>query len=86
LLIQASLAKPFVAASLIDRYHDLIHQVVIATGFEDKLSGFDVRAGYYPELLDTIDAAPWQKRKKNSLAEISECVSREVSRGRLLAR
>lgn len=55
--VEASREKPFNAVRLYERYHALIEKVAVEMGFSNKVTPFDIRAGYYPEALGKMDEA-----------------------------
>lgn len=57
LFIEATVAQPFDSTAIVERYHGLIEAVARALNLTDAISGFDVRAGYYPEAVAKLDAA-----------------------------
>lgn len=56
----------------VERYHALIEAVARATDLSSQISGFDVRAGYYPEGVSKLDQA--------ALADAEEKIARRAAR------
>jgi uncharacterized protein DUF6680 len=57
LFIDATLAQPSDSTAIVERYHGLIEAVARALNLTQGISGFDIRAGYYPEAVAKLDAA-----------------------------
>ena len=69
LFIRASIESD--ATNIVERYHALIEAVVRAMNFSQHLTGFDVRAGYYPEAIQRLDAA--------AIADAEEKIARRAA-------
>lgn len=71
LFIQATVAQPYSATAIIERYHAIIEAVARALGY-DSIKGFDVRTGYYPEGVGKLDEA--------ALVEAEEKIARRAAK------
>lgn len=55
LFFEAASQQPVNSERIIERYHVLIETVARAVDLGSSLTGFDVRAGYYPTALGRLD-------------------------------
>ncbi|WP_334655698.1 DUF6680 family protein [Sphingomonas panaciterrae] len=68
LFFEAVSQQPVNSERIIERYHGLIETVARALGLGSIITGFDVRAGYYPTAIGRLDEA--------ALAEAEEKIAR----------
>jgi hypothetical protein len=72
LFFEAANSEPYNPERIIERYHALIEAVARATQLSPHITGFDVRAGYYPVAVSRMDEA--------ALAEAEEKIARKAAR------
>lgn len=64
----ATTAEPFVAVSVVERYHGIIHAIAREMELSDRISLTDIQSAYYSRAFGTLDEA--------ALAEAEEKISR----------
>lgn len=72
LFLEAAAAQNGTPERTIERYHALIEAVARATDLSPYITGFDVRAGYYPEGVSKLDQA--------AIADAEEKIARRAAR------
>lgn len=81
LFFEATQALPPSPERIIERYYNLIEAVARAMDFGPAITGFDVRAGYYPEALGKLDDAAFAEAEEKLARRAAAVQATNASHG-----